>query len=125
MHYRLKYRKNQSANSGSITRPSSFRGDKSDQKSPPSRSVSFKSAILDLKPIKVLEYLFKECERHGERLVSEEIITRKDIDDCLKGKDDSKIIGIGLPAYCILQSLLRSIDENSDGLLLSNKNFEN
>ena len=52
-------------------------------------------------------------------MVSEGIITLKDIEDAKSYKDSGKIISIGLPAYCIFQGLLRSAKANSAGILLS------
>lgn len=69
--------------------------------------------------VQLLEHLFRECKQHGEALVAEGIITHKDVEDCKAGKSDRNIISIGLPAYCILQALLRSAKADSDGLLLS------
>ncbi|KAL0424242.1 UNVERIFIED_CONTAM: putative membrane protein [Sesamum radiatum] len=63
--------------------------------------------------------LFKECQRHGEVMVSEGIITLKDIEDAKNNKSSGGVISIGLPAYCLLQALLRSAKANSTGILLS------
>lgn len=70
-------------------------------------------------PSELLEHLLAECKRHGETLVTEGVITHKDIEDCRSGKGRNAVISIGLPAYCFLQALLRSAKANSDGLLLS------
>ncbi|KAK3002365.1 hypothetical protein RJ639_020320 [Escallonia herrerae] len=70
---------------------------------------------------KLLDSLFKECQHHGETMVSEGLITLKDIEDARSNKDSGRIISIGLPAYCLLQALLRSARSNSAGLLLSEK----
>lgn len=115
---RLKYRKNE-PHSASVSRASSLPQEKQDAKAPPSRTVSLKGVILEMKPLKLLDHLFSECRNHGQSLVAEGIITSRDIEECLYGKDDSSVLKIGLPAYCILQCLLRSATAGSDGLILS------
>lgn len=97
--------------SSSSSRPSSFRD-------PPSRMNSLKEPMIDLKPLELLDSLFKECQRHGETMVCEGIIASTDIEDA-KSSKGSKVISIGLPAFCILEALLRSAKANSAGLLLS------
>nr|KJB33896.1 hypothetical protein B456_006G036800 [Gossypium raimondii] len=91
---------------------------KSDSFRPPARIDSLTNARLDLKPLELLEGLFKECQVHGEKMVSEGLITSKDIDDA-KSIKGSRVVSIGLPAYCFLQALLRSVDANRLGILLS------
>lgn len=54
----------------------------------------------------------------GERLVSEGLITSEDIQETWFGKE-SRVISVGLPAYCLLQALLRSAKANSPGILIS------
>lgn len=51
-------------------------------------------------------------------MVCEGIITSNDIEDAQSG-NGSKVISIGLPAFCILETLLRSAKANTSGLLLS------
>ena len=50
-------------------------------------------------------------------MVRDGIITVKDIEDA-KPNSESKVVSIGLPAYCLLQALLRSAKMNSQGILL-------
>lgn len=71
--------------------------------------------------MQLLDSLFKECQHQGELLVSEGLISLKDIEDAKSGKG-SRVIGIGLPAYCLLQALLRSAKANSIGILLGKPN---
>uniref|UniRef100_A0A9I9D8V0 Steroid nuclear receptor ligand-binding n=1 Tax=Cucumis melo TaxID=3656 RepID=A0A9I9D8V0_CUCME len=97
--------------SASSSRPSSFRD-------PPSRMNSLKEPMIDLKPLELLDSLFKACQHHGETMVCEGIITSTDIEDA-KSSKGSQVISIGLPAFCILEALLRSAKANSAGLLLS------
>lgn len=47
-------------------------------------------------------------------MLSEGLITLEDIE----GAKTSRVISIGLPAYCFLQMLLRSAKANAVGLLL-------
>ncbi|KAI3452507.1 hypothetical protein Pfo_009171 [Paulownia fortunei] len=96
----------------SFSRPSSF-------KNPPSHTNSLNAPMLDLKPLELADAMFKECQRHGEVMTSEGIITLKDIDDAKNNKDSGRVISIGLPAYCLLQTLLRSAKANATGILLS------
>ncbi|KAI5604630.1 hypothetical protein POPTR_001G338900v4 [Populus trichocarpa] len=99
------------------SRAASFSGSTS-VRNPLSRGGSFNHPMVDLKPLELLDRIFKECQHHGEIFVSEGLITQQDIDDAKSGKG-SRVISIGLPAYCILQALLRSVKANSVGILLS------
>lgn len=116
---RFAYRKNEvSTQSGPLSRPASFK-DRQDEKKAPARMTSFKSSFDEFNPFKMLDHLFAECKHHGETLVSEGVITSKDIEETKSGKVGSGVINVGLPAYVILNALLRSVKANSDGLLLS------
>lgn len=116
---RFKYRKNEaSLQSGSLSRPASFK-DKNDGKKAPSRVTSFKSSFDEFNPFKLLDHLFAECKHHGEALASEGVIAQKDIEETKSGKVGSGVLNVGLPAYVILNALLRSAKANSDGLVLS------
>ncbi|KAL5208895.1 hypothetical protein ABZP36_033330 [Zizania latifolia] len=116
---RFKYRKNEaSTESGSLSRPASFK-DKHDGKKAPSRVTSFKSSFEEFNPFKLLDHLFLECKLQGEALVAEGVITTKDIEETKSGKARSGILSVGLPAYVILNALIRSAKANSDGLILS------
>ncbi|KAF8390560.1 hypothetical protein HHK36_025087 [Tetracentron sinense] len=112
---RLQYRKQTplsrtSSRAASFSRPNSFRN-------PPTRSVSLMKSI-ELKPLELLDRLFNECQHHGETLVNEGLIRLQDIEHSKSSKGFSRIITTGLPAYCILQALLRSVKANSEGILL-------
>lgn len=52
-------------------------------------------------------------------MVREGIITSKDIEDA-KSKSGSSVVSFGLPAYCLLKSLLYSVEVNSQGILMGN-----
>ncbi|EEF35434.1 conserved hypothetical protein [Ricinus communis] len=114
---RPKYRKNAEL-SKSTSRASSF-----------SRPSSFKYRLdplppmVDLKPFELLNGLFKECQKHGENFLSEGLITAQDIEDAKSNKGGT-VVNIGLPAYCLLQTLLRSAKANSEGILLSDNHTE-
>lgn len=66
-----------------------------------------------------MDSFFNECEQYGESLTEEGYITLSDIEDSKSNESGSTIISTGLPAYCLLQLLLRSVKANSQGLLLS------
>ncbi|KAJ4959996.1 hypothetical protein NE237_019906 [Protea cynaroides] len=86
---------------------------------PPSRLSSLKNSMIELKPVELLDALFVECKKHGELLVSEGLIRPEDIEDSKSSTGGSRVLSIGLPAYCILQALLRSAKANCEGVLLS------
>ncbi|XP_027345536.1 uncharacterized membrane protein At3g27390-like [Abrus precatorius] len=110
--YRKKVDSSQrTSHSSSISTPSSFR-------KAPSRTSSMKNNIAELKSFELLDGLFKECFRVGEKMVSEGLITGNDIEEAKSGKG-SRVISIGLPAYCLLQGLLRSAKVNSMGIVIS------
>jgi hypothetical protein len=77
-----------------------------------------KNNIVELKSLELLDGLFKECCIVGEKMISEGLITGKDIEEAKSGKG-SNVISIGLPAYCLLQGLLRSAKVNSLGILIN------
>ncbi|KAK7381035.1 hypothetical protein VNO78_33559 [Psophocarpus tetragonolobus] len=83
-----------------------------------SRALSMKDNIAELKPFELLDGLFKECHQLGESLVSAGLITHQDLQEA-KSERGGRVIRIGLPAYCLLQALLRSAKVGSSGILLS------
>ncbi|KAH1193124.1 putative membrane protein [Glycine max] len=89
-----------------------------------SHAYSLKDNIPEFKPFELLDGLFKECHQLGESLVSEGVITHEDIQEAKSGKG-SRVIRIGLPAYCLLQVLLRSAKANSPGILIKQIKAEN
>lgn len=52
-------------------------------------------------------------------MISEGLITLEVIEDSTYNKGGGGIISVGLPAYCLLQTLLQSVKANSGGILLS------
>ncbi|XP_016449895.1 putative membrane protein At3g27390 isoform X2 [Nicotiana tabacum] len=110
--YRKKTASRTSSRSASFSRPESFRN-------PPSRTNSINAPMVELKPLELLDGLFTGCQYHGEIMVSKGVITQKDIEDAKSNRDSGQVINIGLPAYCILQTLIRSAKANSTGLLIN------
>ncbi|KAL0311119.1 UNVERIFIED_CONTAM: putative membrane protein [Sesamum angustifolium] len=84
-------------------------------------SRTLKQAIQQYTPMQVWDWLFKSCEVDGKTLVQEGLINVKDIQDCIV-KGDCKKLGIKLPAWSILQCLLRSAKSGSSGLIISCEN---
>ncbi|KAK4783118.1 hypothetical protein SAY86_007492 [Trapa natans] len=119
---RPRYRKND-GDAPTPSREGSFSKHGSFSKKPPVRAPSFKNVFLELNPLEFLDGLFEECQCHGEKLVSEGLITPQDIEDA-KSSKSSRVISIGLPAYCFLRSLLHSIKANSAGILLGEGDTE-
>ncbi|KAL0327921.1 UNVERIFIED_CONTAM: putative membrane protein [Sesamum calycinum] len=83
-------------------------------------SRTLKQAIQQYTPMQVWDWLFKSCEVDGKTLVQEGLINVKDIQDCIV-KGDCKKLGIKLPAWSILQCLLRSAKSGSSGLIISDQ----
>ncbi|KAK1291793.1 putative membrane protein [Acorus calamus] len=84
------------------------------------RSKTLKKAIRQLKPVQIWDWLFRSCELSGKFLLREGLIEVSDIQECLlKGK--CKKLSIRLPAWCVLQCLLRSAKSDADGLLISDE----
>ncbi|XP_059449279.1 uncharacterized membrane protein At3g27390 isoform X1 [Corylus avellana] len=111
-HYRKKDALSRtSSHSASFSRRSSFRNH-------PSHSGSMKNPMVELKPLELLDSLLKDSQRLGETMVSEGLITLQDLEDavCSKG---SRVINIGLPAYSLVWTLVRSAKADSAGLLLA------
>lgn len=116
-HYRRKDASSQTTSRApSFSRPSSF-------KNTPSRTGSIKNPMVELKPLELLDDLFKACKRYGEVMVSDGLITLQDLEDS-KSTNGSRVISIGLPAYSLLQSLLRSVKADSTGILVDDKGTE-
>jgi len=54
-------------------------------------------------------------------MVSEGLITRKDLEEARSG-EGNRVISIGLPAYCLVQGLLRSAKSNAMGIFIGKWN---
>ncbi|XP_022773953.1 uncharacterized membrane protein At3g27390-like [Durio zibethinus] len=83
-------------------------------------SVSVREAINEVKMVQIWTNMMKSCEISGKDLLDADVITPVDLCEWLKAKsgNEAAIIGVGLPCYCFLQSLLNSIRSGSNGLLL-------
>ncbi|CAA6670729.1 unnamed protein product [Spirodela intermedia] len=82
------------------------------------QSLTLRRAFQQLKPIQIWDWLFRSCEQNGRMLVRDGLIDASDIADCiLKGRCEK--LTIKLPAWCILQCLLRSAESDSYGLLIT------
>ncbi|CAK8533174.1 unnamed protein product [Lathyrus sativus] len=114
---RPKYRRKKIEISRTTSRSNSISRTKSLTKTI-SRTITLTNNIAELKPFELLDGLCKECHKVGETLVSQGLITHDDIQEAMFGKE-SKVISIGLPAYCLLQALLRSIKADSPGILIT------
>ncbi|KAL6909671.1 hypothetical protein ACP4OV_001330 [Aristida adscensionis] len=82
------------------------------------RSKTLMQTIQRLRPIQIWDWFFRSCELNGRILLSEGLITAEDMEECItKGK--GKKLSIQLPAWCILQCLIRSAKSDSHGLLIA------
>lgn len=63
------------------------------------------------------DWLFKSCEVNGRILIRDGLISLKDIVECIL-TGDCKKLGVKLPAWSMLQCLLRSAKSNSSGLII-------
>ncbi|KAG6421767.1 hypothetical protein SASPL_118324 [Salvia splendens] len=86
--------------------------------SPLPTSLSIRSSPPSPRASRMLELadaLFKECQRLGEVLVSEGTIKLIDVEEAM----NRRMLTVGLPAYCILQTFVRSARADCGGILLS------
>ncbi|XVF59438.1 hypothetical protein PTKIN_Ptkin07bG0276000 [Pterospermum kingtungense] len=83
-------------------------------------SVSVREAIKEVKMVQIWTNLMKSCEISGKELLDTDVITPTDLCEWLKakGSDEAAIIGVGLPCYCLLHTVLNSIKSRSNGLLM-------
>lgn len=71
--------------------------------------------------MKIWESCMRAVEFMGKELLDDNVITGNDLSEYLRTKcTEVDIVGIGLPSYSLLQSLLDSINEGLDGILLNN-----
>lgn len=63
----------------------------------------------------------KSCEQRGRDLLNLNVITTVDLTGCLITKESGhETIGLGLPSYSLLWTVLQSIKAGSAGLLVGN-----
>lgn len=64
--------------------------------------------------------MMKYCEMRGKELLDGNVLTSADLYEWLRGKNinEAAIVGVGLPCFALLQTLLFSIKANSSGVLL-------
>ncbi|CAN6171858.1 unnamed protein product [Urochloa humidicola] len=79
---------------------------------------TFMQTIQRLRPIQIWDWLFRSCELNGRILLSEGLITAGDMEEYIT-KGRGKKLSIKLPAWCLLQCLIRSARSDSHGLLIS------
>ncbi|WOK94313.1 hypothetical protein Cni_G03015 [Canna indica] len=84
----------------------------------PSRSV--REVIQEVKMVQIWSDMTKSCEIKGKELIDANIITTFHLSDWLQTKGATQeTVGIGLPSYAFLHTLLNSIKAGSGGILLS------
>ncbi|XP_074308768.1 putative membrane protein At3g27390 [Silene latifolia] len=124
-----RYRKKQTSHSESTVGPNRVHGDKSD--SFPSegpamiipgigRSRSVKESIQDVKMVQVWGKMMDTCETKTRELIDADVITHTDLIEWLKAKNghDAPIVGVGLPSYSFLHTLVHSNKTGANGLVL-------
>ncbi|XP_042058820.1 uncharacterized membrane protein At3g27390-like isoform X1 [Salvia splendens] len=83
-------------------------------------SRSVRETIKEVKMVQIWGSIMKACEVRGMKLVKAGVITQSDLSDWLKAKHstDGPVVGIGLPCFSLLHTLLDSIQSGSNGLVL-------
>ncbi|CAA6664976.1 unnamed protein product [Spirodela intermedia] len=85
----------------------------------PSRSV--REVIHEVKMVQIWDELMTGFEVGGKQLLDAEVITLADLSEWVKMKGSKGgIIGLGLPSYCLLDTLVESITVGASGIVLSN-----
>nr|KYP43966.1 putative membrane protein At3g27390 family [Cajanus cajan] len=118
---RPRYRKNAESELKSLSKTPSRTNSLSKTKSLTktlSGAISLKNNMAEFKAVELLNGLFKECHQLGESLITEGLIKYEDIQEA-KSNKGGRVIRIGLPAYCLLKALLRSVKADSTGILIS------
>ncbi|KAH9624816.1 hypothetical protein KSS87_018132 [Heliosperma pusillum] len=86
-HYRKKDASQTPTSAPTLSRPNSFQKNLS-------RKGSLKSSMVELKPLELLDSIFKECHHQGDLLVTAGAISMKDVEDSKSGKDKHGVISI-------------------------------
>uniref|UniRef100_A0A1D1XI34 Putative membrane protein At3g27390 n=1 Tax=Anthurium amnicola TaxID=1678845 RepID=A0A1D1XI34_9ARAE len=86
----------------------------------PSRSV--REAIQEVKMVQIWEELMMACEIGGKLFVDAHVITSADLNEWFKAKGNNQngILDLGLPSYCLLDTIVFSMKAGSGGIVLSN-----
>ncbi|XP_027347219.1 uncharacterized membrane protein At3g27390 isoform X2 [Abrus precatorius] len=84
----------------------------------PSRSV--RETIQEVKMVQIWGNMMRYCEMRGKELLDANVLTAADLYEWLRGKNhnEASIVGVGLPCFSLLQTLVFSIKANSSGVLL-------
>ncbi|KAI4386691.1 hypothetical protein MLD38_004602 [Melastoma candidum] len=84
------------------------------------RSRSVRETLQEVKMVQVGANLIRNCEMRGRELLDANVITAADLYEWLNSKNegDATVVGIGLPCYSLLHTILHSIKYGSDGLLM-------
>ncbi|XP_030538788.1 uncharacterized membrane protein At3g27390 isoform X2 [Rhodamnia argentea] len=84
------------------------------------QSRSVRETIQEIRMVQLWGKMIKSHKTTGKALLDANIITPADLFEWLKAKTSSEatIIGIGLPCYSLLQTVLHSIKAGSDGFLM-------
>ncbi|XP_078444090.1 putative membrane protein At3g27390 [Wolffia australiana] len=85
----------------------------------PSRSV--REVIREVKMVQIWDEMMTACEDGGKLLINAGVITLTDLIDWGKVKgNNGGIVGVGLPAFCLLDIVMDSIKSGHCGIMLSN-----
>ncbi|KAL9241559.1 hypothetical protein vseg_015661 [Gypsophila vaccaria] len=84
------------------------------------RSRSVKETIQDVKMVQVWGKLMHTCEIRAKELIDSNVLTHADLHEWLKAKNghEEPIIGVGLPSYSFLHTLVHSSKSGANGLIL-------
>ncbi|KAH9623604.1 hypothetical protein KSS87_005763 [Heliosperma pusillum] len=124
-----RYRKKSVQSSESTVGANRVRGEKSDSVAPEGPSLiipnighsrSVRETIQDVKMVQVWGHMMQTCESRARELIDANVITSNDLCEWLKAKQshDSPIVGVGLPSYSFLQTLVRSNQVGTNGVIL-------
>lgn len=125
-----RYRKKQAAYSSDLTvSQNRVRGDRFNPVSVQSTtmlmpslgpSISVRETIQEVKMVQVWGNMMRTCEIRGRELLDANVLTRADLYEWLKAKNshEAPVIGVGLPSYSALHTIVRSIQAGADGILL-------
>eukprot|EP00250_Pteridium_aquilinum_P004085 c14322_g1_i2 orf=270-2129(-) len=104
--------------SGSVVSRSGSEASSTAHSIPYSRSL--RQTLQEVKMVQIWDNIFKTCELYGKILIQEEAIKLGDLEEWVRSSNSAKgkITGLGLPAYSLLKTLIRSGKAGVPGLLL-------